>query len=154
MASASFDVGLRSTLGFEGGKVDNRKDPGGRTNYGITQRTYDAWRRGRGFSPRSVYLIDQTEVRAFYHDLWVSLGCDKLAPGVDVIAFDIGVNMGPGRIKPWLAQSGNLGPKDRVKFLDRKRLGFWRSLRIFKTFGRGWIRREDACLKLALSLAK
>ena len=27
----------------EGGYVDNPKDPGGRTNFGITQKTLDDW---------------------------------------------------------------------------------------------------------------
>ena len=37
----SFEKMLRDTLKFEGGYVNNPKDPGGRTNKGITQTTYN-----------------------------------------------------------------------------------------------------------------
>jgi lysozyme family protein len=45
---ANFQPSLAFTLGFERGKVDHPKDPGGRTNRGITQRTYDAHRDSKG----------------------------------------------------------------------------------------------------------
>jgi len=148
----TFSTALKFTLGAEGGRVDSPKDPGGRTNFGITQRTYDAWRHSKLRPLRSVYLITPDEVRTIYLGIWSRIGCDKLAPGVAVMALDIGTNMGDGRIEPWLDQTQNLTPKDRIKKLDALRCGFWRHLRIFNVFGAGWLRRETACLKLANSL--
>lgn len=42
---AKYSAALRQILKFEGGYVDDPVDPGGATNFGITQRTYDSWRR-------------------------------------------------------------------------------------------------------------
>ena len=39
-----FERALTFVLRWEGGYVDHPADPGGATNYGVTQRTYDAWR--------------------------------------------------------------------------------------------------------------
>ena len=41
----SFPLALRIVLKNEGGKVDNPHDPGGRTNKGITNRVYRAWKK-------------------------------------------------------------------------------------------------------------
>lgn len=48
----------------EGGYVNHPKDPGGATNYGITQRVYDSYRKDRGQSARSVKQISADEVAA------------------------------------------------------------------------------------------
>lgn len=41
-------------LAYEGGWVNDPRDPGGATMEGVTQRTYDADRRRRGLGVRSV----------------------------------------------------------------------------------------------------
>lgn len=61
-----FDRALAHILIHEGGKVDHPKDPGGRTNKGIAQRVYTAWRSKQNLPTRDVYLIDDTEVAAIY----------------------------------------------------------------------------------------
>jgi lysozyme family protein len=38
----SFDDALLETLHYEGGIANHPKDRGGLTNYGVTQKTYDA----------------------------------------------------------------------------------------------------------------
>jgi len=45
MPSSAFETALPFVLRWEGGFVDHPADPGGRTNRGVTQRTYDAWRQ-------------------------------------------------------------------------------------------------------------
>ena len=44
-----FDECLPLVLVHEGGYVNHPKDPGGATNKGITQRTYDAWCKRQGY---------------------------------------------------------------------------------------------------------
>ena len=39
--TSDFSEALRLVLAQEGGRVDDPRDPGGRTNRGITQATYD-----------------------------------------------------------------------------------------------------------------
>ncbi|WP_330220503.1 glycosyl hydrolase 108 family protein, partial [Sulfitobacter sp. HI0129] len=42
MTRENFSIVQPWVLAHEGGYVNNRKDPGGATNMGIIQRTYDA----------------------------------------------------------------------------------------------------------------
>lgn len=153
MSLINFHNALTFTLTFEGDKSNNPKDPGGKTRKGITQRTYSAWRKKNGQTDKDVFSITDQEVAIIYqHDYWDAIGASSLPSGVDLLSFDIAVNMGPGRANQWLTTTKLLAPKDRLKALDAQRLGFWRHLRIFSTFGRGWLRRETACLALAKTL--
>ena len=43
MAANNFAACLRLVLSHEGGFVDHPKDPGGVTNLGVTQRTWEDW---------------------------------------------------------------------------------------------------------------
>ncbi|HMQ93533.1 MAG TPA: glycosyl hydrolase 108 family protein [Amaricoccus sp.] len=148
------------TAKWEGGKVDHPKDPGGRTAYGVTQRVYDAYRRGRGLATRDVYSIDQDEVHAIYlRDYWAASGAGRLAPGYDLVVYDASVNSGVGRGPRWfqsavgVAPDGKIGTKtiaaaqaakDGVAVIQRAcaaRLGFLKGLGTWRTFGRGWANR-------------
>lgn len=150
---SDFDLCLAFTLRMEGGKVDDPKDPGGRTNQGVTQGVYDVYRVRKGLPKQSVYAIAPIEVSDIYRNqYWLPTGCDNLPSGVNLLAFDIAVNMGIGRIRPWLAASVRMTPGDRIRYLDQQRRGFWRHLSIFGRFGKGWFHREDACLALALKM--
>jgi hypothetical protein len=55
--TGTFADALSHLLVREGGKVDNPKDPGGRTNQGVTQRVYNGWRTRSHLPVRDVYLI-------------------------------------------------------------------------------------------------
>lgn len=151
MATSNFQQCETFTLSYEGGYVNNKHDPGGATNLGIIQTNYDSYRESKGLGVRSVRFITHKEASEIYKTrYWDSLGCDYLPFGVDLIAFDIYVNGGQARL--WLAQSAHLAPLARIHHLDAARRGYWRSLRIFRFFGKGWFRREDAALKLALRM--
>ena len=157
MAQDNYDSCLSFVLTWEGGNkfTNDPKDPGGPTRYGVTQAVYDAYRQRHDLPKRTVYMIDPVEVSTIYHDeYWAPIGCDSLPTGVDLLAFDIGVNSGLGRVRPWLIDTMMMLPGDRIRALDAKRRGFWRHLAIFGRFGRGWLRREDACLALALKMDK
>lgn len=152
MAEKNFDAALAFTLRYEGGFVNNPRDPGGATNLGITQRTLSAWRR-RPVSVAEVRALTRDEAAAIYKALyWDHIHGDALPGGVDLMLFDIAVNMGVGRADQFESATGNLPPPQRLIALDRKRLGFWRMLRTFPIFGRGWTARETACLAAARKL--
>lgn len=55
---------LRRVLVFEGGKVDHPRDPGGRTNQGVTQHVYNGYRVNKGLPQRDVFLIADADVAA------------------------------------------------------------------------------------------
>jgi len=143
------------TAKWEGGWSDHPSDPGGKTMYGITQGTYHAWLRKQKSKIRPVRQITKTQALAIYKQNYWSPIASRLKPGVDLAAYDACVNSGLGRARKWLAAS--VGGKDHetVKRICARRLAFMRSLRIWKTFGRGWSRRvadiEARGVKMALA---
>ena len=98
MTDTTFEPSLDLTLAHEGGYVNHPKDPGGATNKGVIQRTYDAYRRLNGLPTRSVRNITDEEVREIYRkNYWNASGCNVMPAGVDYAVFDYAVNSGPGR---------------------------------------------------------
>lgn len=167
-----FDECLPLVLAHEGGKVNHPKDPGGRTNMGVTQAVYDQFRRDSGLPVRDVWEIGETEVRTIYHrGYWLRSRCDALPPGVDYSVFDAAVNSGPRRAAEWLQEAagakvdGIIGPDTlrRVAAGDPKlivntmcdaRMDFLRRLPTWGTFGRGWTRRVDSVRLQAALMAE
>ena len=159
-----FDRAIPHVLIHEGGKVDHPKDPGGRTNNGITQRVYNAWRSKSNLPPRDVYLIDDMEVAAIFRfQYWDAVMGDRLPEGVGYVVFDGAVNSGPKQSIKWLQRAlGSLytGAIDGVmgtitldavaayddhdeliaKIIDRRET-FLKALKTWPTFGKGWTRR-------------
>ena len=93
-----FEVALKFVLRWEGGFVDHPNDPGGRTNRGVTQTVYDAWRARQRLPKLDVKQIGDHEVAAIYHgDYWLPSGCEALADQLALVQFDTAVNMGTKR---------------------------------------------------------
>ena len=89
---------LRLILAHEGGKVDHPKDPGGRTNRGITQRVFDAWRVQRGQPKADVWKISEKEAREIYTAQYLTpIRFDDLPPGLNYAVADFAVNSGVSR---------------------------------------------------------
>ncbi len=139
-----FETALAFVLRWEGGYSDHPQDPGGATNYGITQRTYDAWRKRQGLPTRPVREISMEEVQAIYRDrYWKPLPARyaEKDPALALALFDFAVNSGVGTARRALREAGG----------DWRRLIAWRismltNLRHFPTFGRGWMRRVAALI--------
>ncbi len=146
-------------LAYEGGFVNHPKDPGGATNQGVTQRTYDAYRRRIGHATQSVRLIDNVERDTIYRvQYWDAIKGDDLPSGVDAAVYDFAVNSGPSRAAKYLQrivgvkQDGVIGLQtlDAVARMDSTqvigrlcvdRIAFLRGLSTWPTFGKGWTRR-------------
>lgn len=155
MATGLFPTCLAVTLGYEGGRVDDSKDPGGRTNKGVTQRTYDAWRRKHGLATRDVYDISDDEVSGLYFaDYWTPAGCDGLSRGLDLCHFDATVNSGSRSADKWLATAQRkTGTADQVRAYASARVSSLEALRTWRTFGRGWGARVAGIEAKALAMA-
>jgi len=98
MPPSRLDAALPFVLRWEGGFVDHPDDPGGRTNQGVTQAVYDAWRARRSLPQRDVKSIEDDEVRSLYEtDYWIPPRCPVLPPELDLAQFDTAVNMGVRR---------------------------------------------------------
>jgi lysozyme family protein len=148
----NFPIALKETLKWEGGYVNDPLDPGGATNQGITQSTYNFWRRSRGMPIRNISDIAPNERDEIYKSrYWDEIDGDSLPSGVDMLAFDIAVNSGVGKARQWLGQAPK-STTDKILFLDNKRRGFWKSLPIFKRFGAGWTNRENEIISVAMNL--
>lgn len=92
---ANFDASLAAVLQHEGGWSNDPHDPGGATNRGVTQGTYDLWRVDHQLPKRSVKHITPAEVMAVYKKrYWDAVRGDEMPSGVDYCLFDFAVNSG------------------------------------------------------------
>lgn len=89
----------------------NPNDP---SMHGVTQTSYDAWRRSVGMPVRDVRLIESAEAYAIYHDnYWTLGGAASIADSgnlpLSLVHFDAGVNQGLSAAQGMLtASSGNV----------------------------------------------
>jgi lysozyme family protein len=166
MDETALDNALQFVLRWEGGFVDHPMDPGGRTNKGVTQKVYDAWRERQGQPAQDVKQIADSEVHAIYAgDYWTPAHCDLIGDPLDVVQFDTAVNMGVGRAVRFLQASvgcavdGDFGPGTEravagcdvgstVAAYCQKREDFYRAI-VAKTpdravFLKGWLNRLNA----------
>lgn len=141
----SFGRALAFVLRWEGGYTDNPADPGGATNKGITQRTYDAWRAKKRLPARPVREIKDSEVEAIYREeYWVDLPWP-----LALVHFDTRVNMGSQKAAGLLCASA--GAVD--SYLKKRRAYYMTIVRIrpqLTVFLRGWLNRLDALEKEAV----
>lgn len=168
-----FERALAHVLKMEGGYTDDRHDPGGPTNMGITLRVFAAWRKttlsgtNRARLIRELKRIDRETARQIYKQrYWKVARCRELAPPLAVMQFDTAVNQGPGTAIRILQEAvgtdvdGKIGPRTRAAIARASlsdiltdyaaiRERRYRALRHFWRFGRGWLRRVKATHKLA-----
>lgn len=140
-----FQRALAFVLRWEGGYVDHPQDPGGATNMGITQATYDRWRRSQGLPTRPVRDISREEAAAIYRVwYWAPLAARyaKQDPALALALFDLSVNSGLGRAREALSAAG-----EDWRRVVAYRLQFLASLGVFQVFGRGWVRRVAALVE-------
>jgi len=158
-------------LESEGGYVDHPADPGGRTNLGITQATWENW-VGRPSDEKEMRSLTPEKVEPLYkRKYWDACRADDLVSGVDYCVFDVAVNSGPGRAIKFLQScvgatpDGGFGsitlalvkkaeadPARLIELYCAKRLEFLQSLKTFETFGKGWSRRVAEVKEEALKM--
>ena len=170
----TFKEALKIILKHEGGYVNHPRDPGGRTNLGVTQRVWESW-VGRSVGEAEMRALTVEDVAPLYEKkYWRAVKAPELPAGLALHVFDFGVNAGPRRAIRYLQktigtlQDGLWGPMSRralKKYLERAgerraverygalRLGYYRKLRTFSVFGRGWTRRTQEVTAKALEWA-
>jgi lysozyme family protein len=145
-------------LASEGGYVNHPSDPGGRTNLGVTQATWENW-IGRQSDESEMRSLTSDKVEPMYRKkFWDAVRGDELPTGIDYLTFDFAVNAGVGRsIKTLQTAAGTtpdgaLGPITMsavqaadpviliIEFSHAKE-DFYRSLNTFNVFGKGWLNR-------------
>lgn len=154
-----FDDALTAVLKWEGGYVNDPRDPGGETKYGISKRAYP------DLDIKS--LTPEMAARIYRRDYWDACRCDALPPGLALMVFDAAVNQGQGTAIRMLQAAasvpvdGRVGPMTiRAAGLDIVLPAFYSQRREryeanknFAIYGKGWLRRLDECYALALTLA-
>lgn len=172
-----FSQALKVILSYEGDFVNHPKDPGGATNKGITQRTFDSWRHRKGMQINSVANITESEVSAIYReDFWSPMSCDSFAYPIALILFDTAVHWGVhgalGLIAEALSKPATLplksiiasallslkAPQALAEKIIAQRKAF-RYNRVKKNpsqivFLQGWLNRDSKLLSLAISSLK
>ena len=170
-----FAEALPFILKEEGGYVNDPKDSGGATNKGITQKTYDAFRKSNGHEERSVRYLTKTEMSKIYSDIWTSCKASELPVGLNVLHFDFAVNAGNRQAAKilqravYVEEDGIIGPMTlgKIKSSDTQALiqeyselrkEFYRGLVANRPkdlkFLKGWLLRTDRVTELALSMIK
>lgn len=164
--AARFKRYMPYLLAHEGGKVDNPRDPGGRTNQGVTQRVYNGYRRRANKPLRDVYMMEPSERDAIYKlQYWSAVSADKLPDGVDYVIFDGAVNSGPVQSIKWCQRAlsdagyytgkvdGHMGEStlsaielhpnhDKlIEAICARRLTFLQALKTWPDFRGGWTKR-------------
>ena len=157
-----FSHALDLVLEHEGGYVNHPEDPGGETNYGISKRAYP-----------DLDIANLTKDQAgeiYYQDYWCPIQGDSLPDPVALMTFDAAVNLGIRRASRMLQRAaqaypdGYVGPNTiravteayrgseelfLAELADR-RIAFYKRLKTFPTFGKGWTNRTLKTLEEAL----
>ena len=117
---ADFTKALAFVRRWEGGYVNHPNDPGGATNKGITQNTYNSYRASKGLSTQDVRGITDGEVQDIYYtNYWIASGSNQLTSRLAMVNFDTAVNMGVGAASKLLQQARQSSNGDEMSVVRR-----------------------------------
>lgn len=143
----------------EGGYVNNKHDKGGKTNYGVTQATFNVWNKIKGRPLRDVRDIMLDEAKELYHEMyWLKFRCEMLPDALSIALFDFCVTSKPPRPTKFLQEclgvvaDGIIGNqticsawskplKPIIDEYHKKRISYYMTLPDWKYFGNGWGKR-------------
>jgi lysozyme family protein len=169
MMISNWEKSFAEMIKSEGGFVNNPKDPGGATNWGVTKAVWEAWVK-HPVTVDDMKQLTQDQVKPLYKkNYWDAVHGDDLPIGLDFLVFSFGVNAGTGRSIKILQTSlgtvadGQIGPntlkkiqeadaKDLIERFSASKIAFYKSLSTFSTFGKGWLNRVDREKQEALKM--
>ena len=162
---------LELVLKSEGGYIHHEKDPGGRTNLGVTQAVWEEW-LGHPVSEKDMRALTPEKVAPMYEmKYWRTAYCEKLPQGLNLLVFSMAVNAGSGRAVKLLQkclgtlEDGVIGrntmalindksPAELVDRYSETRKAFYEGLKTFPVFGKGWLNRTEKERLEALELLR
>ena len=169
----TFEIAIKEVLKHEGLWSFHENDPGGMTMRGVTKKVYEKW-LGREVTEQEMRdLTEETAIAIYKKNYWDRNRCDMVedasSPGVAYFLLDFAVNAGrqgakclqrsiganpDGVIGPkTVALLKNMDPDYVLEQMHKHRQSFYESLKTFKTFGRGWTRRNDEALSKGKKMA-
>ena len=160
-----FDSAFQILLGHEGTFSDHPDDPGGATQFGITERVARAW--GYTGLMRDLKLAMAKAIAK--SEYWDRYKCDQFDPRIGLQIFDTAYNGGMPVL--WLQeavgvrQDGAIGaqtiaavraadPLQVVIRFNASRLQYLTGLKGWPSFGKGWTRRSALNLSWAVSCSR
>lgn len=156
VSGIKFLTAINRVLSHEGGYVNDPRDPGGETNWGISKRSYPNV---------SISTLTRNQASAiYYRDFWIKAHCEELSDGAGYQLMDSAVNSGISQSIRFMqralgvADDGIYGPvslgamrksteTDFIMLFLAERLEFMSKLKAWDSFGRGWARRIAANLR-------
>lgn len=180
MANTNFKNAMMLVLKHEGGFQADKRDTGnsddGHGNQGSTMLgvTAKVWANYIGApAPIEVMkgLTHEMVLPLYKTEYWDRCKCSNLADGLDYSVADFAINGGVSRASKTLQklvkakEDGVIGIKtlDKVNAQDPKKLikdyhdareAFYKKAKGFKTYGKGWLKRNADCLKESLKMAE
>ena len=101
----NFDETMKIMFHVEGGQTDEDSDRGGRTNLGITQRTYNEWLKKHKLKSSDVFNISKsTALKIYKEEYWNIIKGDQLPHNV---------------AKSMMSMALTDGPQDSVRFVQK-----------------------------------
>ena len=154
----NFDQSFTRLLGHEGGFVDDPRDKGGATCWGVTE----AVARVNGYTGAMRDLPQDTAKAIYKARYWDAIKADELPDSVRFDAFDSAVNSGVRTAIMWLQASAGVavdgalgpvtlaavnaaGPMAAARF-NGARLDAMTNMSGWPVYSRGWARRVAANL--------
>jgi lysozyme family protein len=155
---SNFEIAIARLLGNEGSYVNDPRDPGGETNWGISKRSYPNL---------NIKALTKEQAAALYkRDFWDRIGGDQFPLSVGFQFLDFAVNSGASTAIRALqraagcADDGRMGPitmaklkqaehHDLVLSFLAERLTFMTNCHNWDAAGKGWTRRIAADMKYA-----
>lgn len=110
---------INRTIGVEGGYVNDPKDPGGETIWGITVATA----RRNGFVGQMKNMTKAQAAAIYRSEYFMRPGYDRIGTLSEAIAeemFDTGVNMGVGTASTFLQRALNVLNREGKDYADLK----------------------------------
>ena len=151
----NFDKAFQIIIGHEGGYVNDPRDPGGETRYGISKRAYPNEDIKNLTLDRAKFL--------YKRDYWDAVEAESIPGAARLMVFDCAVNCGLTAARKLLQRAvgtkddGIIGPKTRAAIstttdLPMKFAGEWltyyTNLPGWPTYGKGWTRRVANDLRM------
>lgn len=151
---ADFNLAFDRLIGHEGGYVNDPRDTGGETHWGITIQTA----RANGYTGAMRAMCREQAKQIYFKAFWQRYNCNQFPPELAFQFLDACVNHGSGNASRMLqravgvADDGVIG-KITLAAIERysvadvgllfqaERLEFYTKLKNFDAFGKGWIRR-------------
>jgi lysozyme family protein len=146
-----FDKAFKLVIGAEGGYVNDPRDPGGETKFGISKRQYP------NLDIKNLTLEQAKEI--YYRDYWLPIEAGRLHERLAIYYFDCAVNQGVPTAKKLMQQhcgvtaDGVIGNATRAAMMKllpiadndfmKLREERYRKTANFDRYGKGWLNRLE-----------